>query len=311
MNIIEDGVRPTFGGHEKFVFRNGWLKKGVDAVINDQHVFTNDNSLVTLGVGKNMVRSIRHWCLATGMLSETGKTPQTRLLQVTPLAQSLIVKGGWDPFFEDIGTLWLLHWQLVSNQTRSLVWYATFSAFLEAEFSKKQLAAFLAKQFEHSGIRTTLGMIEREVDCCLRTYVPARTKLGTISEEGLDCPLAELDLIRYTQEDNVYRFNIGPKLSLPVEIFGYALLTFLSKIAVERRSIGIDECIYHYGSPGQAFKLDENTVVDYLEKLEIVTNNYLQLRDTAGLRQIYIHETLGDSLKNFASELLGTYYGQN
>jgi hypothetical protein len=60
----------SFSGHETFVFRYTWLKKAVDAVRVDPRVFGQDNAIVTLGVGKNMVRSIRHWGLATG----SGKT---------------------------------------------------------------------------------------------------------------------------------------------------------------------------------------------------------------------------------------------
>ena len=56
----------TFSGHETFPFRYPWLKKGFDAVREDVSVFGRDDAITTLGVGKNMVRSIRHWCLAAG-----------------------------------------------------------------------------------------------------------------------------------------------------------------------------------------------------------------------------------------------------
>jgi hypothetical protein len=49
-NLIK---KPKFGGHEKFVFRYGWLKKGFDAVIEDPLIFSKDDALITLGVGKN------------------------------------------------------------------------------------------------------------------------------------------------------------------------------------------------------------------------------------------------------------------
>ena len=71
MNPSHSSVKPSFGGHEKFAFRYGWLKKGVDAALQDPTVFSHDMGLVTLGVGKDMVRSIRHWCLATNLLTES------------------------------------------------------------------------------------------------------------------------------------------------------------------------------------------------------------------------------------------------
>ena len=62
-------VQHSFSGHETFPFRYPWLKKGFDAVGEDPHVFLRDDAITTLGVGKNMVRSIRHWCLTAGVLA--------------------------------------------------------------------------------------------------------------------------------------------------------------------------------------------------------------------------------------------------
>ena len=310
MNLAIEQVRFTFGGHEKFVFRHGWLKKGVDAVISDPSIFAKDDALVTLGVGKNMIRSIRYWCQATELICEDPEiTGRSRPFQPTELAVNLLSKNGWDPFLEDTGTLWLLHWKLVSNLARNLVWHLTFSSFLVAEFTKRQLADFVGKQMDHLGIRTTSSMIDREVDCCLRTYIPARSKNGGISEDSLDCPLAELDLLRYVPDDGVYRFNSGPKSSLPVQIFGFALAGYLQEIITSRKTIAIDECIYQPGSPGQAFKLDENSVVDYLETLEELYPGTLRLQESSGLRQIYLDSNL--DLQSFGFNLLKSYYERN
>ena len=310
MGISEQRIRPTFGGHEKFVFRHGWLKKGVDGVQGDSLIFTHDDALVKLGVGKNMVRSIRHWCLATGLVLEKDEVDQAHQLQTSYLGDKLLNDRGWDTYLEDIGSLWLLHWQLTTNLTRCFVWYMLFSKFVETEFTKRQLANYLNSQFGRYNVYTTSGTIDREIDVCLRTYVPAvRTKLGTIAEETLDCPLAELDLIRFTPSDNIYRFNIGPKISLPLGVFGYALLSFLSSILENRRTISVDECLYQEGSPGQVFKLDENSVVEYLELLEKETKGKIRLVETAGLRQVYLDETLGE-YEVQAFKMLEGYYEQ-
>lgn len=300
-------VKPSFGGHEKFVFRDGWLKKGFDAVQKDPLIFTDDNALVVLGVGKNMVRSIRHWCLATSLIEETDMRERKRALQSTALGKELMMNGGWDPFLEDTGTLWLLHWQLAANPVRSLVWHLTFSRFYETEFTKKQLGFFIEKQLERMEITTTSSMIEREVDCFLRTYAPM-ARGNRVSEESLDCPLAELDLVRFIPQDNVYRFTVGPKPTLPIAIFTYGLLQFLATITQHRRTVAVDECIYQENSPGQIFRLDENSVVDYLEALADLTEGKIRLQETAGLQQLYIHTTETHFFEQIAAKLLETYY---
>ncbi|MBC8136407.1 MAG: DUF4007 family protein [Fibrella sp.] len=61
-----DTLTPAFSGHQTFVFRYPWLKKGVDALTRDPAVFRSPDAIVRLGVGKNMVDAIRHWTLSTG-----------------------------------------------------------------------------------------------------------------------------------------------------------------------------------------------------------------------------------------------------
>ena len=311
---FEESSKPIFGGHETFVFRHGWLKKGVDALARDPTTFTRAEALVILGVGKNMVRSIRYWCLATGLCEEARGKGSARHLQITPLAVRLMGDNGWDPYLEDVGTLWLLHWHLVTNPLRALIWYLTFCTYYETEFTKKQLTTFIGKQLNHRGLAVTHGTIQRDMDVCLRTYVPATRGVSVskegIPEETLDCPLVELDLLRFSPEDEVYRFNIGPKVTLPTAIFGYALLMYLSTIALHRRTVAVDECIYKEGSPGQVFKLDENSVVAYLEALEERTAGKLHLQETAGLRQLYLDYDAESWFQTAAFALLEHYYAR-
>ena len=131
----------SFSGHETFVFRYTWLKKAVDAVKADPRVFGREDSIVTLGVGKNMVRSIRHWGLATGVLAEEPKSRGT-LMNVSRFGKFLFGEGeslAADPFLEDPNTLWLLHWRLVSDFERSTTWQWAFNRFPSNEFTREGL----------------------------------------------------------------------------------------------------------------------------------------------------------------------------
>jgi hypothetical protein len=51
--------------------------------------------------------------------------------------------------------------------------------------------------------------------------------------------------------------------------------------------MSVQECLYGEGSPGQVFKLDENSLVQYLEDLEDSIGDNIMLDETAGLKQIY------------------------
>ncbi len=294
-------LRPSFGGHEKFTFRYGWLKKGLDAIIENSGIFSQEDAFVTLGVGKNMAASIRYWGLALGLFQPADNNP--RAMQASNLGRALLTDGGWDPYLEDIGSLWFLHWQLASNQERGLVWHLAFSRYYDVEFRKPILIEYLKTQLTQRGVETTDAMIEREFDVFIHTYVPAQNPKGD-GEETLNCPLVDLNLIRLAPGDGVYRFDVGAKPSLPAAVLGYALLGFLADKIARQRTVTLDECVYSPGSPGQIFKLDENSTMAYLEDLESLTDGALRMQETAGLRQIYLHA----ASQELGWELLRKYY---
>jgi hypothetical protein len=59
----------------------------------------------------------------------------------------------------------------------------------------------------------------------------------------------------------------------------------------------VQECLYGTQSPGQAFKLDENSLVEYIETIEEITGKAIALDETAGLKQIYRRQKL-DALRH-------------
>src|SRR5690348_13757614 len=119
--MVASMVQHSFSGHETFPFRYPWLKKGFDAALDDGQVFLRNDATTTLGVGKNMVRSIRHWCLAAGVLAETRDGGPALL--PSDLGTLLLADDGLDPYLEDPATLWLLHWQIASSRGRAATWF--------------------------------------------------------------------------------------------------------------------------------------------------------------------------------------------
>lgn len=282
--------RYKFSGHQTFAFRYGWLEKGVRGVAEHNDFFFRDDALVQLGVGKNMVDSIKHWCQVTQLveLAPMEERNTGRYLQPTELGRNLLLgNGAWDPFMEDDATLWLIHWLLVSNRETGTTWELLFSKFHRPDFTKRELVAFLVSFVEKHELKVKESVLRRDVNCFLHTYVTglAGKKLAT-PEEGFACPLLELGIIQLTLDAELFRFAIGPKASLPPAVFGYALGEFRSQHESGQMTLSIQECLYGEGSPGQAFKLDENTVVEYVEILEDITEGAIGLDDTAGIKQI-------------------------
>jgi Protein of unknown function (DUF4007) len=277
----------SFSGHETFVFRYGWLKKAVDAVLEDSETFNREDAMVKLGVGKNMVRSIRHWGLATRVLEEKIGT-RGRQLNVTPFGELLFGQSGCDPFLEDTNSLWLLHWQLGTNESRSTTWCWAFNLVPSGEFTRESLTGAVQAEIpRHSAKSPGANSIRRDVDCFIRTYAAGRADRATVLEDTLDCPLVELNLIEEDSTPGLFRFKRGIQSTLADEVFVYALMDLWERAAPRREALSFTDVAYGFASPGKVFKLDENSLAERLSRLEQVSGGCLVYTETAGLNQVY------------------------
>ena len=295
-------LHPTFSGHETFPFRYAWLKKGLDGLTNQADIFGRDDAIVTLGVGKNMVRSIRHWCLATQVMEEGALlSGRTRQLVPSALGRALFLDPGHDKYLEDPATLWLLHWHLATNARRATTWYWAFNLLREPEFTRQSLIDGLNRLGEErTWGNVSESTLKSDVHCFLRTYAPGRRGPASTNEESLDCPLTGLGLLLNVGDR--YRFNTEPKDGLPAEIFVYALLHCWEERHRHQETLSLREIVYGEGSPGRIFRLDDDTVLSYLDQLADTTQGRLTFSDTVMIRQVARH---GEIRKE---EILKAYY---
>lgn len=295
-------LHPTFSGHETFPFRYAWLKKGLDGITRQPEIFGREDAIVTLGVGKNMVRSIRHWCLATQILEDGALLPnRTRQLLPSELGRALFLEPGYDKYLEDEGTLWLLHWHLTTNARRATTWYWAFNLMREPEFTRESLMEGLKRVGqERMWTQVSENTLKSDVNCFLRTYVTGRRGPTSTAEESLDCPLTNLGLLLNVGDR--YRFNTEPKESLPPAIFVYALLHCWEERHRYQETLSLREIVYGEGSPGRIFRLDDDTVLGYLDTLTEITQGRLTFSDTVMIRQVARH---GEIHKE---EVLNAYY---
>ena len=170
-----------FSGHETFACRYVWLPKALQAIQSDPRVFADeDEAIVELGVGKNMVRSIRFWVEASGMAK-----PAQQGLEPTKLGLLIFGAKGWDPFIEDIQTLWLIHWNLTTQIEHPLfAWEFLFNRWHEPEFTESAVLKAFAKETDGLSKRLSSVTLQQHFQVFLHTYVPARGQKEEISEDN-------------------------------------------------------------------------------------------------------------------------------
>jgi hypothetical protein len=264
--------------------------------------------MTVLGVGKNMVRSIRHWCLAVGVLEEIvgdGRRP-TGCFRPSTLGEALFTDDGLDPYLEDPATPWLLHWRIASNARRCTTWFWAFSYFHEPEFTREGLFSALFAWSQAAGAkRLAASSLRRDIDCFLRTYVPSRQSKVLVLEDTLDCPLVELGLIHATSDRQAYQFHRGAQRHLPDGVLFFAVLDYWDRCAAGMTTLSLRDLARQPGSPGQLFKLDENALEDRFARIELWTGGAVSYDETAGLRQLYRRKS------QLAAALLGRIYEES
>ncbi len=285
--------RASFSGHETFPFRYTWLKKAVDHVAEDPSIFGRDDAMVLLGVGKNMVQSIRHWSMVTSLIEEDPEVVNNRgrSLRVTRLGQLLLADDGWDPYLEDPASLWLLHWQVANSPEQATTWFWVFNQLSRFEFTRSELVAELLRLIQqHNWSRVAESSVKRDVDTFVRTYTAPRPGKKVIVEDTLDCPLVDLGLIGLGPDGETLTLRRGEQSTLPDEVFVYGLIEFLRLRGHTAKTLSLEELLFAPGSPGRVFSLSEAGALHRLDALHAMTKGKLSYDETAGLKQVLVYE---------------------
>ena len=307
INSLLPGARPQFSGHETFPLRQLWLRKAWDYVAASASAqpFAMDDAVVRLGVGKNMVASIRFWGTACRVIGESSERYTTQ-----PLGDLLFGPNGLDPYCEHPATAWLIHWLLASTCDKTATWYFLFNHMTQPSFDRDMVVALVQEGITElvsmvPGLkRVSVSTLKRDVDCCIRSYVPRAA--GESPEEMSEPLLGELGLLQQHSRSS-FAFRRGPKRSLPDGVFIYALLDYWGRQG-NTTVMAFDRVAHDYGSPGRVFKLNEDSVADRLMALEELTGGLMQWGEQAGIRQVTRrHDALYNPESTMHKLLLNTF----
>lgn len=98
--------------------------------------------------------------------------------------------------------------------------------------------------------------------------------------------LTELALVQETGASGWHEFSIGPKPNLHDALFAYALSAYWQRAHPDRATLTAELICHAASSPGRVFKMDEDSVIDRLMRIDEITAGAFVWTDTAGLRQI-------------------------
>lgn len=291
-----------FSGHDTFVVRAYWPKKGVDFVNNGGR-FGSEEAVVELGVGKNMVSSISFWMKALGLLNEDNTT--------SDFANFLFGDQGVDPFLEDIGSIWLLHYYLVKTGYSSI--YSLICNELRKErsvFNKRQLSAFIKRKYaEVEDNSFNQNTIDKDISVFTRLYTKIDFQsLSKDFEEEISSLMIELELISSTIEEEIkegankrekvewFYLHGEARPSLPPAIL---LFTILDNF-YGSKNLGLKKLEIEPNSPGMVFLLSKDALYKQLKELEDLNRDII-VSETAGNTVLVLPENIDkwEVLRNY------------
>lgn len=275
-----------FRAHDTFFIRKGWLYKGLKNVTQNAWIFneTQPKPSDVLGLGTNMVKSLRYWLQAVGLTKEpkAGKRFQT----LTELGELIFEQ---DKYNEELGTLFLLHYKLATNRELATAWYYFFNEFNRSEFDHNDFVYELENYINLHGLEVSTRSLEDDFKCIMNTYLP-RIKSNPTRvhpENNIDCPFGELGFIDLISKTSKTYKKLSPKTELIPPLVALAVIVDQSD---GEDMIKISRIQNDKGNIGKIFNLDIIAILEILNQLESL--KYIKVVRTAGLDVININQKL-------------------
>lgn len=279
-----------FSGHDTFHCKQQWLLKG----FNNPNFSNVSKSIISLGVGKNMVSSVKYWLEAFGITNENNLTDFSNLIFSPEI--------GLDRYLENEGTLWMLQYKLCQKKYAS-IFHLLFTEYFEDkvnyDFNEEKVIKFILNRLEINGDKSiSENTLSNDFKVFIRTYLSSSKDIKNIEEE-FNAPLLELNLIEKI-ENHKYVLNKINR-SIPLEILGYCILDMTQE--QNSTSLKLEEI---KRSIGNYFCITNDCLEDLLSQLNEVSNVFVYI-DHAGIATLDIKQNTIE----LREELLKKYYHAN
>jgi len=288
--VSSDTIKYTFSGHESFQCRQLWLKKGYDYIQSNKS-FNDEDAVVKLGVGKNMVSSIRYWMKAFNII-DSKENP-------TIFGTKLFGNDGYDPFLEDDASLWLLHYQLINTGIAS-TYSIIFNEFRKEKlfFNKDTFVNYLKRIREaEKSLSFNDNTVVDDFNVFVKMYQNNESNKDV--EDSFSGILSEIELLKTygNGKDEQYQIENNERDKLPEEVLLFSILDNPNY----GDSIGLNSLEYDNNSPGSIFCLNRSGLVNKISEI-VLGNKQITFTDHAGIKELQFKK------KPIAYSILDAYY---
>lgn len=265
---IQTSIRPRFSGHETFACRFTWLPKAVRLILRNASALSSDeDGMLELGLGKNMVRSLRFWLDAFDVAKLADG-----VWTLTPFGMAMFGPAGLDPYIERSETQWILHWKLSTAVEQPLfVWRHVLYGRMRPDFTKSELLGEMRTEGQRAGYDHSDVTLLQHAEVFLHSYLGAMK--AKAPEDALDGPLIDLGILQRTGRREQQTGGAEPLFSLPqnslhrvgANVVDYAIADFWTKRRRGESVISLRDLAQAEGSPGATFRVSSEELREHVE----------------------------------------------
>lgn len=263
-----------FKRNESFYIRDGWLQKAIHSLKkNNENIFSSTKGIYELGIGSNMVKSLKYWLLSANIIE--SKQNQTGLTEFG----NLLYK--YDPYLDSSFSWFFIHYFLVTNFKDAPLFNMFFNLKIKSSFNKNDIYDILIEQFKNRGYNIKNSYIFDDFNVFLKSYTVENKEDNP--EDNYICPLSSLNLIEKKKKD-MYFMKHPIYSELSYLILSYALNQKYKK------QFNIEDALLDDNSPVFLFNIDKNSFSQYLDDMK--RTNLITINKTAGLNTVYFNEKI-------------------
>ncbi len=275
----------SYGKHQSFYIKKGWITKGIRAVLENPNVFFSRDGFLELGIGRNMQQSLKFWLETCNILGRTAN----RTHELTPFGELInqYDLGGNKNLTKNLVHYFITYENIENNNENIQIidkddYASTFSWF----FSKYR-ERFIDKGHAQSKIveftegKVSENTLSRDIECLINMY--SRYESDNPEDKNVSF-LGDLGLIRKNSDDIFVRVRIKEsKISLHA-------MYFILLINQHGGHLSLSNIINAENNIGKCFNLNRTEILSVIDKM-ISIGLDLSITRTAGLDTVRIAET--------------------
>lgn len=259
----------SLGRHGSFYIRENWLKKGLNKVSENPNFFSkNIDQVEELGIGSNMVDSLKYWLKTTELISECKSGSSGTKYSLSYLGDQVMKH---DPYLEYDGTYAILHYNICKNELTATTWNWFFNHFNKKEFTKSVFIShykdYINKHYDNTDVSD--AMLDKEFGCFIKTYSENKLSIKENNyEDKINSPFACLKLIKTKKSEDsnreLYIKNYSDDKNMEPEIMGYIIINHFGNSEKNNSEIPLQKI---YNLIGNLFQIEKSLILELIERL--------------------------------------------